>query len=1187
MMKRISFALCIVAALFFQAPFSKATVDNAVCSASDPGGVTCNPPQLRSSATEEVGALAKRTPFVVSISGPNGNTLEGCPTPAITSYVDGMIARVKPIANNTGPTTFNWCGIGAIAATSGAGVALSSGDLLSTTTYVFQYYHANVQWRSTSPLGAGVAIPSNSVTDSMLRQSAGTSVIGRATGSTGNVADIVASADGQFLRRNAGALAFAVPAGSEVTNTPSGSVAGATVQAAINELDTEKMAVGATAGGDLSGTYPNPTVASNSVALPGDTTGNYAAGDAEAGNALTGDSATAFFSAGAIEVARGGNGAAPGGDDQTLISSSTTAGAWATIPDSDGAGQKLVYDQGTNAFSAGTDDDVPDAGEVDDTALAAGAVDGGTGGEIADGSITADDLGTNSVAADEIAAGAVGSSEAAALDASDVTSGVFADAQVDGSAEADEVNPTLGSQTQGFYQSGNTAGNGISVAQTPAEAFSPTISLDFSAPGADPAFSADEGRFGPSGVVFEGSSADAVESRIAVVNPTTADKTFTIPDADSNPVVPSVCSGSDKVNGISSSGVISCGPDSGAGGGIANVVEDITPQLGGPLDTNGQPIEFGTANTDTSVVRSSAGNISIEGNVVYRAGGTDVSLADGGTGTTLVDPNADRLTFFDDSLGSLDWLILGSNLSITGNTINALGDLVAANNLSDLASAATARTNLGVAPGTHVQGFDADLSTWGAISPSANVQTFVGAADYAAMRAQLDLEGGVDFYSIAAANAAFQPLDTDLSIWAGLTPSANAQSLVTAANYAAMRALIDLEPGVDVQAYNARLADVSGITYAQGDLLYYNGTNLVNLAPGTSGQFLKTNGAAANPAWTSIPGGGDLISTNNLSDVASAATAFGNIKQAASDTATGVVELATNAETVTGTDTARATTPAGVAAAIAASTSPIDVQTFTSSGTWTKPSSGTLALIRAWGGGGSGSKGAAADAGGGGGGGGYSEKWIALSSLSSTETVTIGAGGAAVTAALTYGNAGGNTTFGSRLTAYGGGAASSTGSNGGAGGGGGGGFAAGGTASSVNGGKGGDFGSTTGWAIDVGQSSVLTGWGGYSGTTAYAPGPGNSPTSGGGGGASDSDATGTNWAGGNAINGGGGGGAAAEDSAPGPGAGGTSINGGNGGAGAFDASNATAGAQPGGGGGGSETGDSGAGGAGQVIVYVF
>ncbi|WP_119270849.1 beta strand repeat-containing protein [Taklimakanibacter deserti] len=58
------------------------------------------------------------------------------------------------------------------------------------------------------------------------------------------------------------------------------------------------------AGGDLTGTYPSPTIAANSVALTTDTTGNYAAGDAEAGAALTGDSATSFFSTGSIEDAR-------------------------------------------------------------------------------------------------------------------------------------------------------------------------------------------------------------------------------------------------------------------------------------------------------------------------------------------------------------------------------------------------------------------------------------------------------------------------------------------------------------------------------------------------------------------------------------------------------------------------------------------------------------------------------------------------------------------------------------------------------------------------------------------------------------------------------------------------------------------------------------------------------------------
>ncbi len=35
----------------------------------------------------------------------------------------------------------------------------------------------------------------------------------------------------------------------------------------------------------------------------------------------------------------------------------------------------------------------------------------------------------------------------------------------------------------------------------------------------------------------------------------------------------------------------------------------------------------------------------------------------------------------------------------------------------------------------------------------------------------------------------------------------------------------------------------------QGDILYDNGTSLVRLVPGTSGQFLKTQGSSANPVW--------------------------------------------------------------------------------------------------------------------------------------------------------------------------------------------------------------------------------------------------------------------------------------------------------------------------------------------------
>ncbi|EKE06523.1 MAG: hypothetical protein ACD_18C00342G0004, partial [uncultured bacterium] len=65
-------------------------------------------------------------------------------------------------------------------------------------------------------------------------------------------------------------------------------------------------------------------------------------------------------------------------------------------------------------------------------------------------------------------------------------------------------------------------------------------------------------------------------------------------------------------------------------------------------------------------------------------------------------------------------------------------------------------------------------------------------------------------------------------------------------------------------------------TYAVGDILFASTTNsfgLLNL--GTPGQFLKAT--ASGIAWDSIPGGGDLLSTNNLSDLASSSTARSNL----------------------------------------------------------------------------------------------------------------------------------------------------------------------------------------------------------------------------------------------------------------------------------------------------------------------
>ncbi len=223
-----------------------------------------------------------------------------------------------------------------------------------------------------------------------------------------------------------------------------------------------------------------------------------------------------------------------------------------------------------------------------------------------------------------------------------------------------------------------------------------------------------------------------------------------------------------------------------------------------------------------------------------------------------------------------------------------------------------------------------------------------------------------------------------------------------------------------------------------------------------------------------------------------------------------------------------------------------DHETFASSGTWTKPTSGTYVIIVAWGGGGGGSYRFAGSAGGGGG---ACAIYITpLSSLTeSSYTVTVGTGGAGATSNNSSGASGGNTSFGSILTAHGGqGACWNCGNM------------------NERGGKGGGFGGV-GADYTGGIPGTYANLGGQNYHVWSTPaGPGVFGGGGGGG------------VGGHSVYGGGGG--ASYGYSPG-----TSMMGGNGGAGGTSGSD---GSVPGGGGGGGYEGSAGDGGAGRVDVYV-
>ena len=217
-----------------------------------------------------------------------------------------------------------------------------------------------------------------------------------------------------------------------------------------------------------------------------------------------------------------------------------------------------------------------------------------------------------------------------------------------------------------------------------------------------------------------------------------------------------------------------------------------------------------------------------------------------------------------------------TQVSTTAFVVAEIGSLalLKANNLSDLANAGTARTNLGM---------------------SANGSSLVTAANYAAMRGLLDLEAGTDFYSIAAADAllaAKAPLasPTFTGTPAAPTPAGGTNTtqiattaFVLAEVAAAVTGLLDFKGNIDCATNPDYPAASKGDVYMCG---------LPGKIGGASGKSVDVGDAivanqdgaggdeaAVGSRWFVLEHNlaGVMLSANNLSDLTNAGTARTNL----------------------------------------------------------------------------------------------------------------------------------------------------------------------------------------------------------------------------------------------------------------------------------------------------------------------
>lgn len=201
-----------------------------------------------------------------------------------------------------------------------------------------------------------------------------------------------------------------------------------------------------------------------------------------------------------------------------------------------------------------------------------------------------------------------------------------------------------------------------------------------------------------------------------------------------------------------------------------------------------------------------------------------------------------------------------------------------------LADAAALRTTAGLEIGTDVQAYDSDLAAIAALSTTTFGRALLALADAAALRTA----GGLGTISTQDASS----VSVSGGTITGITDLAVADGGTGASTAAGARTNLGLEIGTDVQAQDAELAAIAGLTSAADRLPYFTGSGTAALATFTAAGRALVDDADAAAQRTTL--GLGTIATQAASAVAVTGGSITGITDlAVADGGTGASDAAT------------------------------------------------------------------------------------------------------------------------------------------------------------------------------------------------------------------------------------------------------------------------------------------------------